>query len=123
MPPEPFVQTYDCAVMLADISGFTPLTERLSQVKPAGAGIEELSQVLNSYFGAMIDLIHAYGGDVIKFAGDALLVVFMNPTEAKPQLPSTCSSLSPTSTSKHMSWREQVRRYREISPVLGVNEA
>ena len=37
------------------------------------SAIEELTQVLNDYFGRLIDLITAHGGDVAKFAGDALL--------------------------------------------------
>ena len=41
---------------------------------PSGPdGVEELTQVLNAYFSNLIDLIHAHGGDVVKFAGDALL--------------------------------------------------
>lgn len=59
------------AVLFADISGFTALTERLSHQGPAG--LEELTEILNTYFGRFIDLIYAHGGDVLKFAGDALL--------------------------------------------------
>lgn len=40
----------------------------------AGAGGEELIHVLNVYFGAAIAVIHHFGGDVVKFAGDAMLV-------------------------------------------------
>lgn len=39
-------------VVLADISGFTPLTEGLS--KKGSRGLEELNNTLNSYFGDMI---------------------------------------------------------------------
>ena len=51
------------AVLAADISGFTPLAERLAQ---APGGAERLSSVLNEYFGIAIDLIYEYGGDVIE---------------------------------------------------------
>ena len=61
--------------MLADISGFTKLADKLSK-RPDGSGTEILSSKLNKYFGRMIDMIYAGGGDVIKFAGDALLVVW-----------------------------------------------
>ena len=62
------------ALLFADISGFTALTERLAARGPAG--IELLVRRLNGYFGSLIDVILAYGGDVLKFAGDALVVVF-----------------------------------------------
>lgn len=62
------------AVLFADISGFTALTEHLAQKGPAGA--EELTQHLNTYFGQLIDLIAAYGGDIVKFAGDALIALW-----------------------------------------------
>ncbi|HEY1011668.1 MAG TPA: adenylate/guanylate cyclase domain-containing protein, partial [Herpetosiphonaceae bacterium] len=62
------------AVLFADISGWTALAERLAQRGPVGA--EELQQVLNLYFDQLIDLIQAHGGDVVNFAGDALLAIW-----------------------------------------------
>lgn len=59
------------AALFVDISGFTPLTERYSQQGPIGA--ERLAEVLNQFFGLLIDLIHEHGGDVIDFSGDAVL--------------------------------------------------
>src|SRR5687768_11942057 len=59
------------AVLLAAISGFTALSERLAA--KGAEGVEELTRALNAYFGKLIDIITAYGGDVVKFAGDALL--------------------------------------------------
>ena len=71
---EPAEDRFEAAAMFADISGFTPLTEFLAQRGPAG--VEELSRMLNSYFGEMIDLIRDHGGDIVKFAGDALLAIW-----------------------------------------------
>ena len=65
---------FPAAVLFADISGFTHLTERLTERGPAGA--EEVSRLLNTYFGQLIDLISAHGGEVVKFAGDALLAIW-----------------------------------------------
>lgn len=59
------------ALLFADISGFTKLTERLAQQGPVGAEI--LSQLLSRYLGQLVDHILANGGDILKFAGDALL--------------------------------------------------
>lgn len=67
----PLQNSFPAAVLFADISGFTSITERLAQ--QGSAGVEELSYHLNAYFGQLINLISSHGGDVIKFAGDALL--------------------------------------------------
>ena len=61
------------AAIFSDASGFTALTERLAQ-QPNGA--EVMCRTMNRFLSAMINIIHSYGGDVVKFAGDALLVVF-----------------------------------------------
>lgn len=62
------------AVLFADVSGFTALAERLAERGPEGA--EELSALLNRYFGRLIALIGGHGGAVIRFAGDALLALW-----------------------------------------------
>jgi class 3 adenylate cyclase/tetratricopeptide (TPR) repeat protein len=59
------------ALLLADISGFTAITERLARRGPGGA--EELRGLLDGAFGPLLELIATSGGDVLKFAGDALL--------------------------------------------------
>ncbi|HMA36463.1 MAG TPA: AAA family ATPase [Chloroflexia bacterium] len=72
--PTPSAAHVPAAVLFADISGFTPLAERLARQSTAGA--EELTAWLNAYFGRLIDQIVAYGGDLVKFAGDALLAIW-----------------------------------------------
>ena len=59
------------ALLLADISGFTAITERLARRGPGGA--EALRGLLDGVFEPLLDLIGGTGGDVLKFAGDALL--------------------------------------------------
>ena len=70
----PEVARFSAAVLFADISGFTPLAERLARRGPAGA--EELSALLNVYFGRLTTLIAEHRGEVITFAGDGLLAVW-----------------------------------------------
>ena len=72
--PLPSAEDTSCAVLFADISGFTSLTERLARKGAVGA--EELTSALNRYFGELIDIVLEFGGDVLKFAGDALLATF-----------------------------------------------
>jgi len=65
---------FPAAVLMADISGFTPLAEALARAGRRGA--EELSALLNTHFSRMIDLVHAHGGDVAQFSGDAITALF-----------------------------------------------
>ena len=69
----------NASVLIADISGFTRLTERLcSSDGGEDDGAEKLTQYLNDFFTKLIDCIHRHGGDVYKFAGDALICVWLS---------------------------------------------
>lgn len=68
------VEMYEACVVFADISGFTPLTEKMAALGPEG--VEKLTTELNKYFDLLIGSIYRHGGDIVKFAGDALLVIW-----------------------------------------------
>src|SRR6266498_6067626 len=70
----PVAEELQVAMLFADISGFTLLTERMAEKGPTG--VETLARILNEYFGQLIDIIHDFGGDVVKFAGDAVIAVW-----------------------------------------------
>ena len=70
----PVAEDLQAAILFADISGFTRLTEHMAERGPTG--VETLARLLNEYFGQLIDIIHEYGGDVVKFAGDAVIAVW-----------------------------------------------
>lgn len=72
-PREPEQEEFFGAVLFADVTGFTRLTEHLAQF-PDGA--ERIDLQLNRYFGTVVEEITAHGGDVFKFAGDALIAVW-----------------------------------------------
>jgi len=61
-------------VMFADVSGFTAMSEKLSVLGKEGA--EEITAIVNGYFDTMLDISAEYGGDLLKFGGDALLLFF-----------------------------------------------
>ncbi|XP_057290575.1 adenylate cyclase type 10-like isoform X2 [Hydractinia symbiolongicarpus] len=65
-------------VMFADISGFTALTEKYSAMATADgtSGTDKLSATLNAYIGKIVDEIINRKGDVLKFAGDAILATW-----------------------------------------------
>ncbi len=56
-----------------DISGFTAMSERLSSLGREGA--EEVTEVMNATFAALLGVAYAQGGGLLKFGGDALLVL------------------------------------------------
>ncbi|MBX3057386.1 MAG: AAA family ATPase [Anaerolineae bacterium] len=62
------------ALLFADISGFTAMSERLSRVGREGA--EEVTAVVNRYFDVMLAILREYRGELIRFGGDALLGLF-----------------------------------------------
>ncbi len=64
------------AVLFADVSGFTPLTETLVRELGRRRGAEELTQHLNRVYGALIHEVHAQRGCVIGFSGDAITCFF-----------------------------------------------
>ena len=66
--PVPRMNVRKGAVLFVDIGGFTALSQALP--------IHLLSHHINSYFSRLIDEIHHQGGQVVKFAGDAMLVLF-----------------------------------------------
>src|SRR5687767_3411020 len=57
--------------VFADLSGFTPLSERLDP--------EELLEVIDPIIQALSDVVGRFDGFVEKFAGDALLALFGAP--------------------------------------------
>src|SRR3954454_4270134 len=69
--------TVDGSLVFADVSGFTPLTERLARRGKVGA--EELTDVLNNVFGTLGRVTDGFDGDLLKFGGDALLLLFDGP--------------------------------------------
>ena len=58
------IQRHRGALLFVDISGFTTLSQNYP--------VEDFKTFINRYFTKIIDLIEAFGGEVIKFAGDAL---------------------------------------------------
>ncbi|XP_062437657.1 adenylate cyclase type 10-like [Rhea pennata] len=70
------VENFHGVLLFADVSGFTALTEKFSQSINLDQGADEVAQTLNQYMGDILEELLAFGGDVLKFAGDAVLVLW-----------------------------------------------
>jgi class 3 adenylate cyclase/predicted ATPase len=90
--------------MFADISGFTAMSEKLSQLGTEGAEI--VTSIINRLFTALLEVADHYGGDLLKFGGDALLVFFgdenhtLSACMAALQMQETMSQFSEMSTTQ-----------------------
>ncbi len=73
--PEPLrARELEGTLVSLDVSGFTRLSERLQAKGRAGA--EELVLLLSGVYQGLIGISERYEGDVLKFRGDALLLLF-----------------------------------------------
>ncbi len=72
---EGFSRRFLAATVFADISGFTPLAEALAS-SGGVRGAEELTAILNRVFEALITTVENHGGQVVKFGGDALSLIW-----------------------------------------------
>jgi class 3 adenylate cyclase/tetratricopeptide (TPR) repeat protein len=70
----PAGRVIDGSLLFVDVSGYTALSERLA--KRGAVGGELLAGVLDELFGGLLNTAASYGGDLLKFGGDALLLLF-----------------------------------------------
>jgi class 3 adenylate cyclase len=64
----------ETVVLFADISGFTMISEACAALGVRGN--EELAFCINRYMEGMVKSLGKYGGDIIKFVGDAMIVMW-----------------------------------------------
>jgi class 3 adenylate cyclase/tetratricopeptide (TPR) repeat protein len=76
----PWIDPIVGSLLLADISGFTRMSEQLATVGKEGA--EWLTDIINDYFHSMLDIATKNGGTNLKFGGDALLILFQGDNHA-----------------------------------------
>ncbi|MDQ3483891.1 MAG: AAA family ATPase [Actinomycetota bacterium] len=67
-------------LLCVDISGFTRLTERLA--RRGNVGAEEISDLLSSTFAALLTETRDDGADLVKWGGDAMLLLFRGANHA-----------------------------------------
>ena len=72
--PDRRSQQVEGTIAFVDVSGFTKLSERLA--KRGKVGAEELTDAIGSCFAHLLAIAYENGGGLIKFGGDALLLLF-----------------------------------------------
>jgi class 3 adenylate cyclase/tetratricopeptide (TPR) repeat protein len=72
--PDEVLTEVEGTVVFVDISGFTKMSERLARHGKVGA--EEVTDVLGSVFARLLAVAYGEDGGLIKFGGDALLLLF-----------------------------------------------
>ena len=73
-PIDVLTETVNCTVVFADVSGFTRLSERLARRGEEGA--EQLVDLINACFTALLAEAYGRGGSLVKFGGDAMVLLF-----------------------------------------------
>jgi class 3 adenylate cyclase/tetratricopeptide (TPR) repeat protein len=72
--PQQRHQAIDCTLVFADVSGFTRMTELLGSRGKAGA--EEMAELINQTFEALLEEAYCYDAGLIKWGGDAAVLLF-----------------------------------------------
>jgi class 3 adenylate cyclase/predicted ATPase len=103
--PERRWRIVEGTMVFADISGFTALSEKLAT--RGRIGTEELVETLSRVFGGMLGITARRGGQLLKFGGDALLLLFTGPDHARQ------------AASAAVEMRSELRRASEIPTSVG----
>jgi hypothetical protein len=85
-------------LLFVDISGFTALSQKMS--------IESFQSHINIYFTKIIDIIHSFNGQVVKFAGDAFFVIW----QVEPVKDDSTSKLMSDSCIKALACAERINK-------------
>ena len=75
--PSAIHRELDATMVFVDISGFTALTERLARKGKIGA--ELMRDTLDGVFKALLDEAYDWGAGLLKWGGDALLLMYDGP--------------------------------------------
>jgi class 3 adenylate cyclase/tetratricopeptide (TPR) repeat protein len=69
------VRRREAAVVFADVTGSTAISELLGRA--GSAGTEQFSRILNDFFAPVVDIVHSHDGELAQFSGDAVTAVFL----------------------------------------------
>jgi len=73
-PIDVLAEVVECTMVFADVSGFTRLSERLA--RSGNEGGEQLVDLITATFTALLAEAYGRGGSLVKFGGDAMVLLF-----------------------------------------------
>ncbi|MEM7032103.1 MAG: adenylate/guanylate cyclase domain-containing protein [Chloroflexota bacterium] len=91
-PGEPHGALLEGSFVHADLKGFTALTELMAR-QGSEQGQEAMNKMLNALFKGLLDPLIASGGDLLIFAGDAILAYFPQQEDGTDVLQATRAGL------------------------------
>ena len=110
--PELDKREVDVSVLFVDIAGYTRLAERLDSSR--------VNELVELYFGAFLDEILRYGGDVNETAGDGLMVIFRDADPRRHARAATLTALRILERARQIG-RETDHAVGPIALHVGVN--
>ena len=110
--PELGKREVDVSVLFVDIAGYTRLAERLDPSR--------VNELVELYFGAFLDEILRYGGDVNETAGDGLMVIFRDDDPRRHARAATLTALRILERARQID-RETDHAVGPIALHVGVN--
>ncbi len=103
-PIDVLAETVESTMVFADVSGFTRLSERLARRGYEGG--EQLVDVINACFTALLAEAYGRGGSLVKFGGDAMVLLFYDQEQNQEHALRACCAAA-----------EMRRRLREVGRV------
>lgn len=102
----------DVSVLFAGMTGYTRLSAQMA--------LDQVSQLVERYFGAFLDEILRHGGDVNETAGDGLMVIFQDPDPGRHARAAALTALGIQWRSREIN--EQLRgQFEPITMRVGIN--
>ncbi len=103
----------ELTVLFCDLRGFTTMAEHLAP--------ERLREVLNLYFGRMSEIIHAHGGTLDKFIGDAVMAFWGAPqVDANHAAHAVTAALAMGAAVEPMNAELAARGLPPLAPCIGL---
>lgn len=65
-----FIQRHRGALLFVDISGVMELSQRFN--------VKDFKKFIEDYFTKIIEFVNSFGGEVVKYAGDALIAIWIS---------------------------------------------
>lgn len=105
------VERITLTVLFTDLRGFTRVSQ---EIEP-----EEVCEMVNSHFAAMVEGIEKYDGTVDKFVGDGVMAVFGAPLHQKDHaLRALLAAVEMVKS--HQAWQEDRRQQNKAAPAVGI---